>query len=59
MPFFRIYAKPDGVDFAAAENLSLRTVLASGLPAKVAPLTAGEILFKTVCEMLEERGYLV
>jgi len=53
------YAKPGGVDFEAAEKCGLRAILASGLPGKVAPVSAGEIVFETVCDMLSERGYLV
>ncbi|MGI9952043.1 dipicolinate synthase subunit DpsA [Moorellaceae bacterium AZ2] len=35
---------PGGTDFAAAQKLGRRAVLAPGLPGKVAPQTAGEIL---------------
>ena len=35
---------PGGVDFAAAERLGITAILALGLPGKVAPRTAGQIL---------------
>lgn len=47
---------PGGVDFNAAEKLSLRTVHALSLPGKVAPLTAAESLRKTVYNILNEWG---
>ncbi|MCL2678650.1 MAG: NAD(P)-binding domain-containing protein [Clostridiales bacterium] len=37
-------ANPGGTDFAAAASLGLRVVLASGLPGRVAPVTAGKTL---------------
>lgn len=35
---------PGGTDFAAAKDLGLQVILAPGLPGKVAPKTAGQIL---------------
>ncbi|MDD2421776.1 MAG: dipicolinate synthase subunit DpsA [Heliobacteriaceae bacterium] len=35
---------PGGTDFRAADQMGIKAVLASGLPGKVAPKTAGEIL---------------
>jgi len=35
---------PGGTDFQAAQRLNRRAILAPGLPGKVAPKTAGEIL---------------
>ncbi|MCL2818082.1 MAG: NAD(P)-binding domain-containing protein, partial [Clostridiales bacterium] len=37
-------ANPGGTDFGAAASLGLRAVLASGLPGRVAPVTAGKTL---------------
>jgi dipicolinate synthase subunit A len=37
-------AAPGGTDFAAAQSLGRKALLAPGLPGKVAPKTAGEIL---------------
>lgn len=39
---------PGGVDFQAAETLGRRTILALGLPGKVAPESAGRILASTL-----------
>ncbi len=35
---------PGGIDYDAANRLGLKTVIASALPGKVAPVTAGEII---------------
>jgi dipicolinate synthase subunit A len=43
---------PGGVDFDAAKELELTAVLAPGLPGKVAPKTAGEILARKVPELV-------
>lgn len=44
-------SKPYGIDFDAAQRLKLRTVLASGLPGKHCPKTAGELIAETVLNM--------
>ncbi len=46
--------KPGGVDHAAAEALGLKAVLASGLPGKTAPQTAGRILAASYDRLLQE-----
>lgn len=43
---------PGGTDFAAAEELGLKAILAPGLPGKVAPATAGAILARTVPDLI-------
>lgn len=45
-------SRPGGVDFAAADELGIKYVHALSLPAKYAPLTAGEILKDTVISIL-------
>ncbi len=45
---------PGGTDFAAAGELGIKAILASGLPGKVAPQTAGEILARTVPDLIAE-----
>lgn len=47
---------PGGVDQTAAKRLELDTVWALSLPAKCAPVTAGEFVARTVLEMIAERG---
>lgn len=42
-----------GFSLAVAEENGVTAIFAPGLPAKVAPDTAAEILFSTVCEILE------
>lgn len=45
-------SKPGGVDFEAADALSIKYVHALALPSKCAPVTAGEILADTVISIL-------
>ncbi|SDB89116.1 dipicolinate synthase subunit A [Pelagirhabdus alkalitolerans] len=47
-------SKPGGVDFKAATEENLRAIHALGLPAKVAPKTAGQILAYTIDQMIRE-----
>lgn len=44
-------SKPYGIDFDAAQKMGLRAVLASGLPGKHCPKTAGEWIANTVLTM--------
>ncbi|NMA67102.1 MAG: dipicolinate synthase subunit DpsA [Clostridiaceae bacterium] len=45
---------PGGIDFDAAKALNFKYNWALGLPGKVAPLTAGDIIRKTVYNIVEE-----
>jgi len=47
-----IASTPGGTDFKAAANLGLKAILAPGLPGKVAPKTAGEILARVVPDLI-------
>lgn len=47
---------PGGTDFESAERLGLTAVHALSLPARCAPVTAGEFVVRAVLAMLEERG---
>lgn len=47
-------SKPGGVNFEVANQLGIKTIWALSLPGKVAPLTAGEIIYHTIENMLEE-----
>ncbi|MBE6571996.1 MAG: hypothetical protein E7656_07100 [Ruminococcaceae bacterium] len=49
--------KSAGVDLKSAETLGFKTVVASGLPGKYTPVTAGEILFECIKQELYERGF--
>lgn len=51
-----IASLPGGVDFETAKQLNVKTIHALSLPGKVAPDTAGDIILKTVLNMLNERG---
>lgn len=46
---------PGGTDFTAAEELGVEATLSLGLPGKVAPKTAGEILGKIVPRLISDR----
>ena len=48
---------PYGFDFAAAEAMGTKVILASGLPGKTAPATAAEAVEKTIRAIIEERRY--
>lgn len=45
---------PGGVDFEAAEKLNISTVHALSLPGRCSPKAAGEIITKTILNMLKE-----
>lgn len=47
---------PGGIDFKAAEAMGFKVKWALGLPGKVAPLTAGDIIRRTVYNIIEEEG---
>lgn len=49
--------KSCGVDLESAKELGIKTVIASGLPGKYTPKTAGKILFECIKENLYDRGY--
>lgn len=51
-------SRPGGTDFQAAEHLGLRTIHALSLPARCAPITAGEFVAQAVLAILQERGEL-
>ncbi|HAN20462.1 MAG: hypothetical protein A2Y15_01930 [Clostridiales bacterium GWF2_36_10] len=50
--------RPGGVDFEAAKKLGLKVIWALSLPGKVAPVTAGGIIYKTVNNILKQEGVL-
>lgn len=52
-----VASAPYGVDFAAADELSLHAILCPSLPGRVAPVTAGRIIADGILNMLEEEGY--
>ena len=47
---------PGGTDFEAAKELGVRAIHALSLPARCAPVTAGQFVAQTVLAMLRERG---
>lgn len=47
---------PGGIDFQAAEAFGLKTKWALGLPGKIAPLTAGDIIRRTIYNIIDEEG---
>ncbi len=51
-------SKPGGVDLESAKRLARRTVWALSLPGKVAPVTAGQIIARTITNVLLEKSLL-
>ena len=49
-------SRPGGVDFEAASALGLTVNWALSLPGKVAPVTAGKIIAKSIISSLKEKG---
>lgn len=47
---------PGGVDLETAHTLELTAIRALSLPARCAPITAGEFVARAVLAMLEEKG---
>ncbi|MEA4920704.1 MAG: dipicolinate synthase subunit DpsA [Clostridiaceae bacterium] len=47
-------SKPYGVDLEMASQMGVKTILASGLPGKVAPQSAGEIIGETIYRLISE-----
>lgn len=47
-------SKPGGLDKIVAEELKLNIISASGLPGKVAPITAAEVIKDTIYNIIEE-----
>lgn len=50
-------SKPGGIDFETAKKLNLKTIWALSLPGKVAPISAGKIIFDTIQNIEIERRY--
>lgn len=46
-------SKPGGTDFESAEKQGIKAIHALGLPGKVAPKTAGNVLAKIIVKMIE------
>lgn len=51
-------SKPGGVDFITAKHLGIKTIWALSLPGKVAPISAGDIIFSTIINIIDERGQI-
>jgi hypothetical protein len=47
-------SRPGGVDFEAAHKMGIKVIWALSLPGKVAPDTAGDIIGKTILNILDE-----
>ena len=49
-------SKPGGIDFEHAQKLGFKVDWALGIPGKVAPLTAAQIIKRTIDNVLQEGG---
>lgn len=47
-------SKPGGVDFELAKEIGLKVIWALSLPGKVAPITSGKIIKRTILNILKE-----
>lgn len=54
--FIELASKPYGFDFEKCGELGRKIIIASGLPAKKAPVTAGYDLADTISDIVNERG---
>ena len=52
-------SRPGGVDFEYGKKMGKRIIWALSLPGKVAPVTAGRIIYNTVVTLLNEKGVMV
>ncbi len=52
--FIDLASLPGGMDFGFAAKKNIIAIQALGLPAKTAPSTAGEIIYKVICTQMEE-----
>ena len=55
--FIDLATAPGGIDFDLATSYDITAVPAWGLPGKIAPKTAGEIVAQTIVQILTEEGY--
>lgn len=46
-------SEPGGTDFKTAKKLGIKAILATGLPGKIAPVSAGNILTEIIFEIIE------
>lgn len=58
-PVIDLASRPGGVDFEQAKQMGVRAVWALSLPGKVAPITAGRIIYKSVRAILDSKGVTV
>ena len=56
-PIQELASPPGGVDLPAAKALGISVLSAPGLPGKVAPATAADIIRRTVYGILAEAGF--
>lgn len=54
--YIELASAPYGIDFEAASERGVRTILAESLPGKYSPISAGEILAETVVQILDKEG---
>lgn len=52
--YIELASAPYGIDFTAAKNLGLRTILAPGLPGKVSPTSSAHALKETLYHILAQ-----
>lgn len=54
VPIIELASKPYGIDMAAAKAMGRKVIIASGLPGKLSPISAAEILKESIVKRLME-----
>lgn len=54
--FFEVASKPYGIDIGEAEKQNKKIIIASSLPGKYVSKTAGEVIAKTIINMIKEEN---
>lgn len=54
--FVELASRPFGIDMESAEKIGRQVIMASGLPGKTAPVTAGRAVGEVIVRTIDERG---
>lgn len=54
--FVELASRPFGIDMESAEKIGRQVIMASGLPGKTAPVTAGRAVGEVIVRTINERG---
>ena len=54
--YIEIASVPGGIDVSKAREKGMRVIFAPSIPGKYAPVSAGEYIYETVCDILNKEG---